>query len=117
MRKILTESQVLPAALKQLSEFHLDVVNQVQTAVNENTIVVVGMRLNPYCKKACNLLIGAKMDFQYLEFGSYFAEWKPRLAIKMWSGWPTFPQVFVKGKLVGGFTELKQWVASTGPGK
>ena len=24
-----------------------------------------------------------------------------------WSGWPTFPQVFVKGTLIGGFTELQ----------
>ncbi|HEX7666296.1 MAG TPA: glutaredoxin domain-containing protein, partial [Polyangiaceae bacterium] len=33
---------------------------------------------------------------------SYFSEWKRRLAIKLWSGWPTFPQVFVKGTLIGG---------------
>jgi glutaredoxin-related protein len=25
----------------------------------------------------------------------------------MWSGWPTFPQVFVKGALIGGFNDLK----------
>ena len=33
--------------------------------------------------------------------------WRERLAIKLWSGWPTFPQVFVKGALIGGFQELK----------
>ena len=38
----------------------------------------------------------------YLEYGSYFSEWKRRLAIKLWSGWPTFPQVFVRGTLLGG---------------
>ncbi|MDB4971522.1 MAG: hypothetical protein JWN44_7211, partial [Myxococcales bacterium] len=27
---------------------------------------------------------------------------KRRLAIKLWSGWPTFPQVFVRGTLLGG---------------
>lgn len=31
--------------------------------------------------------------------------WKPRLAIKMLSGWPTFPQVFVDGVLIGGYKE------------
>ena len=31
-----------------------------------------------------------------------FSEWKKRLAIKLWSGWPTFPQVFVRGTLIGG---------------
>jgi hypothetical protein len=34
----------------------------------------------------------------YLEYGSYFSKWKERLAIKLWSGWPTFPQVFVDGR-------------------
>ena len=33
--------------------------------------------------------------------------WKERLAIKMWSGWPTFPQIFVKGVLIGGNQELE----------
>ncbi len=47
-------------------------------------------------------LAAAGIDFKYLEYGSYFSSWKPRLAIKLWSGWPTFPQVFVKGELLGG---------------
>jgi glutaredoxin-related protein len=34
--------------------------------------------------------------------------WKQRLAIKMWSGWPTFPQVFVRGVLVGGFEDTRK---------
>ena len=30
-----------------------------------------------------------------------------RTALKLWTGWPTFPMVFVKGALVGGFDDLK----------
>jgi monothiol glutaredoxin len=30
-----------------------------------------------------------------------------RNALKLWTGWPTFPMVFVKGVLVGGFDDLK----------
>ena len=30
----------------------------------------------------------------------------------MWSGWPTFPMVFVKGVLVGGAADLDQLIAS-----
>jgi glutaredoxin-related protein len=26
----------------------------------------------------------------------------------MWTGWPTFPMVFVKGVLVGGASDLKK---------
>jgi glutaredoxin-related protein len=50
--------------------------------------------------------------FVYLEYGNYFSMWKPRTALKMWSGWPTFPMVFVKGTLVGGASELRALMAS-----
>jgi glutaredoxin-related protein len=30
----------------------------------------------------------------------------------MWTGWPTFPMVFVKGVLVGGASELERLIAS-----
>ncbi|MFT5930783.1 MAG: monothiol glutaredoxin, partial [Oceanospirillaceae bacterium] len=32
------------------------------------------------------------------------------LAIKMWSGWPTYPQVFVNGTLVGGASDLQKLI-------
>ena len=44
----------------------------------------------------------AGIAHHYLEYGSYFSEWRRRNALKMWTGWPTFPMVFVKGALVGG---------------
>ena len=47
----------------------------------------------------------------YLEYGSYFAEWRRRNALKMWTGWPTFPMVFVKGTLVGGASDLDKLIA------
>jgi glutaredoxin-related protein len=30
----------------------------------------------------------------------------------MWTGWPTFPMVFVKGALVGGASDLEALIAS-----
>ena len=60
------------------------------------------MRQNPMPKKARKLLDGAHIPYKYLEYGSYFSKWKERLAIKLWSGWPTFPQVYVKGEFLGG---------------
>ena len=50
----------------------------------------------------------------YLEYGSYFSQWRRRLALKMWTGWPTFPMVFVKGMLVGGAQDLQRLVDSGG---
>ena len=52
------------------------------------------------------------MPYLYLEYGSYFSQWRPRGALKMWTGWPTFPMVFVKGTLVGGATDLQALIAS-----
>ena len=33
--------------------------------------------------------------------------WRPRLAIKLWSGWPTYPQIFVDGELAGGASDVE----------
>ena len=35
-----------------------------------------------------------------------------RLALKMWTGWPTFPMVFVKGVLIGGASDLAKLIES-----
>jgi monothiol glutaredoxin len=101
-RPLLPETSYLPKALEEIGNFHADTVNAVKAAVASDAVVVVGMAQNPVVKKARKVLTDAGIAFTYLEYGSYFSEWKPRLAIKMWSGWPTFPQVFVKGKLLGG---------------
>jgi glutaredoxin-related protein len=60
------------------------------------------MAQNPHVKNVRKALTDAGVAFEYLEYGSYFSAWKERLAIKLWSGWPTFPQVFVRGALLGG---------------
>jgi len=52
------------------------------------------------------------VPYHYLEYGSYFSDWRRRTALKMWTGWPTFPMVFVKGTLVGGAAELIQLIDS-----
>lgn len=108
MRKTLAESQMDPTALQAVSSYYSDFVDQVQKAIQENHVVVVGMGQNPFCKKARKALEEKNIAFKYIEKGNYFGDWKPRLALKLWSGWPTFPQVFVGGKLIGGYTELAQ---------
>ena len=47
-----------------------------------------------------------------LDYGSYFSMWRQRNALKLWTGWPTFPMVFVKGTLVGGANDLNKLIAS-----
>ena len=88
-----------------------NVVTEVSAAVERDALVVVGMARNPFVKKARKALTAAGIEFTYLEYGSYTKQWKPRLAIKLWSGWPTFPQVYVRGSLIGGNQELQAALA------
>lgn len=101
-RRLLPASRLAPAVVDKQNAFHRAVVDEVERAVSETPIVVVGMAQNPHCREVRKALASAGFDFKYLEYGSYLSEWKQRLAIKLWSGWPTFPQVFVRGVLVGG---------------
>jgi glutaredoxin-related protein len=81
-------------------------VQEVSQAVAANGVVVVGMKQNPVVKKARKSLQEAGVDFIYLEYGSYTSQWHKRLALKMWSGWATFPMIFVDQTLIGGNAEL-----------
>jgi glutaredoxin-related protein len=72
--------------------------------------VVVGLSGNPFVAKARKALTAAGVAHEYFEFGSYFSQWRLRNALKMWTGWPTFPMVFVRGTLVGGANDLRRLI-------
>lgn len=111
-RPILEESRIHPAIRDKVASNRIDIVREVEAAIAANPIVVVGMRQNPMPKKARRLLDAAGLAHKYLEYGSYLSEWRRRNALKMWTGWPTFPMVFVKGVLVGGADDLEKLLAS-----
>ncbi|MFO1280420.1 MAG: glutaredoxin domain-containing protein [Burkholderiaceae bacterium] len=106
-RPILDESHIHPAIRDQVARHQQDIVKEVMAAVKAHDVVVVGMGMNPFPKKARKLLDDAGQPYHYLEYGNYFNTWRRRNALKLWTGWPTFPMVFVKGVLVGGAKELK----------
>lgn len=105
-RKLLPEDRIHPAIRSAIDSSQAGIVNEVESAVSSNNVVVVGMGQNPFPKKARKALDAAGIEYKYLEYGSYLKEWRRRNALKMWSGWPTFPMVFNRGVLVGGFSEL-----------
>src|SRR5712691_10399751 len=111
-RSILGEAKIHPAIRDKIATYRTDILKEVQDAVAANGIVVVGMRQNPFPKKARKLLDDAGLAYKYLEYGSYLGQWRMRLALKMWTGWPTFPMVFVKGVLVGGADDLARLLES-----
>ena len=111
-RSILDEAHIHPAIREKISNKHADIVNEVQSAIANHKVVVVGMKQNPFPRKARKALDALKVEYKYLEYGSYLSEWKRRGALKMWTGWETFPMIFVKGVLIGGFTDLQKLIDS-----
>jgi glutaredoxin-related protein len=111
-RNILDEAHIHPAIRAQISGYHRDLIAEVQGAIAANKVVVVGMGLNPFPAKARKILDGNGTPYQYLNYGNYFSEWRPRLALKLWSGWSTFPMIFVNGTLIGGATDLQKLIDS-----
>lgn len=90
------------AVARANQEWNADVVKQVIDAIAKYDVVVVGMAWNQPVRLAKADLDRAEVQYHYLEFGNYITGWRERLAIKLWTGWPTFPQVFVKGVFIGG---------------
>jgi glutaredoxin-related protein len=107
-RSILDEVHIHPAIREKIASHEAEIVREVQAAVAANPVVVVGMAQNPYPKKARALLDANKVAYKYLEYGSYFKDWRRRTALKLWTGWPTLPMIFVKGTLIGGYDDLKK---------
>ena len=105
-RMILEESKIHPAVREKVANYRTDLIREVQAAVAGNEIVVVGMKQNPAPKRARRALDAAGLKYAYLEYGSYFSLWRRRLGLKLWTGWPTFPMIWVRGVFVGGADDL-----------
>jgi monothiol glutaredoxin len=111
-RPILDENHIHPAIRDKISNHQQAIVEEVKSAVQANDVVVVGMGMNPFPAQARKALDAAGQPYKYLEYGNYLGNWRERTALKMWTGWPTFPMVFVKGTLVGGYTDLRALIES-----
>ena len=111
-RQILDEAHIHPAIRQAITDNNADILGEVQAAIAKNAVVVVGMAQNPMPRKARKLLAAAGVAHEYLSYGSYLSLWRRRNALKMWTGWPTFPMVFVKGTLVGGADDLQKLIES-----
>lgn len=111
-RSVLDEAHIHSAIRDKISDDNVDIVREVQTAIAANSVVVVGMAQNPFPRKARKALDTVGAPYRYLEYGSYLGGWRRRNALKMWTGWPTLPMVFVKGILVGGANDLERLIES-----
>jgi monothiol glutaredoxin len=111
-RTILEEARLHPAIRERVANLNAEMVHNVQAAATSNPVLLVGMAGNPHVRRARKALVAAGIAHHVLEYGSYFGGWRKRAALKMWTGWPTFPMVFVKATLIGGADELDALIAS-----
>ena len=111
-RPLLPEDRIDPAIRDVIASNHRDIIEDVEAAIAANDVVVVGMKQNPFPRRARKALTAAGIAFKYLEYGSYFSTWRRRTALKIWSGWPTFPMIFVKGVLIGGAEDVQKLLDS-----
>jgi monothiol glutaredoxin len=110
-RSVLAADRVSPRALAQMTRFQASFLAEVQALVDKNDIAVIGMAHNPNVPRARRALDRAGLAYAYLGHGSYLSGYRRRLVVKMWTGWPWFPQVFVKGVLIGGADDVEAELA------
>lgn len=58
----------------------------------------------PFCDRAINLLEGRGLKFDIVDLTDRMDELQK---IKQQYGWQTVPIIVIKGKLIGGYTDLK----------
>ncbi|MET0791380.1 MAG: glutaredoxin [Polyangiaceae bacterium] len=112
MRDVFPEAQVHPSISEKIASYRQEEIAAVKALLVAHRVVVVGMTQNPFPKRARKLLDSKGIAYEYLGIGSYLSEWRRRLVLKMWTGWATFPMIFVDGRLIGGFEDLQKLVES-----
>jgi monothiol glutaredoxin len=82
----------------------MDVMDKIKSTVEENSIVLFmkGTPDFPQCgfsMRTAEALKACNAEFAYVDI---LAEPEIRVNLPIFSNWPTFPQVFVNGELIGG---------------
>ncbi|MDB5850738.1 MAG: glutaredoxin [Rhodoferax sp.] len=110
-RPVLDEDHIHPSVRQKVAAV-APIVAEVQAAIAQHAVVIVGMAQNPHPGQARRMLDAAGIAHHDLSYGSYFGGWRDRTKLKMWCGWPTLPMVFVRGTLVGGASDLERLIQS-----
>ena len=82
----------------------MDVQERIKNVIEENDVIIFmkGSPEAPQCgfsMRTSEALKACNADFAYIDI---LAEPEVRSSLPQYSNWPTFPQLFVKGELVGG---------------
>ena len=88
----------------------MDIENKLKEQIKENSILIYmkGTPYEPRCgfsARTIQALIECESQFSYVDI---LENNDVRMALPKVSDWPTFPQVFIKGELVGGADIIAQ---------
>lgn len=88
-----------PAGIRNIPQ----TVREIRQIINDDPLIIFGMSFCKWCDKTAKLLkpwhpVKINIDLQSLK-----KTMKTRKALKKISRMNTFPQVFLKGKLIGGY--------------
>ncbi|MFN7904921.1 MAG: glutaredoxin domain-containing protein [Pseudobdellovibrionaceae bacterium] len=59
----------------------------------------------PYCDRAINLLQAKGIAYEKVDLTNQPEE---LIRLKNETGWKTVPMIFIKGKMIGGYTDLQE---------
>lgn len=82
----------------------MDVIEHIEKQLAENPVILYmkGTPDFPQCgfsARSVQILANCGVDYAYV---NVFEEPEIREGLKTYSNWPTFPQLYIKGELVGG---------------
>jgi len=100
----------LPEEAKRKPQLSLD--DRLKALVNKEAVMIFmkGVPENPRCgfsKQLVAILSAEAPDVAYGHF-DILSDEEVRQGLKTFSNWPTYPQIYVKGELVGGLDILKE---------
>jgi monothiol glutaredoxin len=106
----------------------MDVVQRIRTELDASPVVLFmkGTPDFPQCGFSAQTVAALRAVGAQFKSVNIFEEPELREALKRYSNWPTYPQLYVKGELVGGCDialemyksgELKQLLAEAGAAK
>lgn len=106
----MSDSKAQPIACSNPTQPKEDLNQMLKKLINQSTIMLFmkGNAKNPQCgfsRQAVNLL-----DQYNAEYGTFdiFSNDTVRQGLKAYSNWPTYPQLYIKGELVGGLDIMKE---------
>jgi len=100
----------LPDSAKRKPEMTLE--DRLKSLINKESVMIFmkGAPENPRCgfsKQLVSILSAEVPDVKYGHF-DILSDEEVRQGLKTFSNWPTYPQIYVKGELVGGLDILKE---------